>query len=68
MSYISDGARLSGQEYTPVVIGKGERVIGNKGISVVQVSTECVPFYKTGGLADVTSELTQEVNKSRIKC
>ena len=59
--YISDGARLSGQEYTPVVIGKGQRVIGNKGINVVQISTECVPFYKTGGLADVTSELTQEL-------
>ena len=36
-------------------------MIGNKGISVAQISTECVPFYKTGGLADVTFELTQEL-------
>ena len=33
----------------------------NKGINVLQVSTECVPYYKTGGLGDVTSELTQEL-------
>ena len=59
--YISDGARLSGQDYTPLVLGKGQRVVGNKGINVLQVSTECVPFYKTGGLGDVTSELTQEL-------
>lgn len=60
-AYINDGARLSGQDYAPVVIGKGQRVIGNKGISVAQISTECVPFYKTGGLADVTADLTKEL-------
>lgn len=43
-AYINDGARLSGQDYAPVIIGKGQRVMGNKGISVAQISTECVPF------------------------
>ena len=60
-AYINDGARLSGQDYAPVIIGKGQRVMGNKGISVAQISTECVPFYKTGGLADVTADLTKEL-------
>lgn len=59
--YINDGARLSGQDYAPIVIGKGQRVVGNKGITVVHISTECVPFYKSGGLADVTADLPKEL-------
>ena len=59
--HINDGARLSGQDYAPVVIGKGQRVMGNKGMTVAQISTECVPFYKTGGLADVTADLPKEL-------
>ncbi|MGL4338274.1 MAG: glycogen/starch synthase [Turicibacter sp.] len=63
---INDGARLSGQEFEPIVLSKGQRVAGTKEVNVLQVATECVPFYKTGGLADVTFELTEELNKQGV--
>ena len=58
---IDDEAWIQGQEYAPIVLEKGQRVMGNKGISVAHISSECVPFYKTGGLADVTSGLAGEL-------
>jgi len=60
-AYIGNEAYLVGQHYAPHLVEKGQRVMGSKGINAVHVSSECQPFYKTGGLADVVSELSQEL-------
>ncbi len=58
---IQDGARVIGETYSPTMISKGQRVAGVKDLNVLQVATECYPFYKLGGLADVIADLTQEL-------
>ena len=65
--HLDHKAWLVGQNYAPIVIEKGKRVMGNKGLSVVHIASECVPFYKTGGLADVTSGLSRELVNSGLK-
>ena len=64
---IQDGARVVGENYFPQVIPKGQRVGGTKGLRVLQVSTECYPFYKSGGLADVVADLTHELIDQGIR-
>jgi len=59
--HIGNEAWLKGQDYAPIVVGRNQRIMGNKEFSIAHISTECVPFYKTGGLADVTFGLTQEL-------
>ncbi|HAX73328.1 MAG TPA: glucose-1-phosphate adenylyltransferase [Firmicutes bacterium] len=64
---INDGATVKGQEFIPAVLSKGQRVAGAKEINILQVATECVPFYKTGGLANVIFELTEELIKQGVR-
>ena len=63
---IQESAHVSGEHFAPLIIAKGQRVAGVKGVSVLQVATECYPFYKTGGLADVVSEYTQALIKEGV--
>jgi len=65
--HIDHKAWLVGEDYAPIVIEKGQRVMGSNGLSVVHVASECVPFYKTGGLADVTSGLSRELVNRGLK-
>jgi len=46
---------------------KKQVVFSNEGLSILQVASECFPYIKTGGLADVVGGLALELSKQGIK-
>lgn len=46
---------------------KKQVVVSNDSLAVMQVASECFPFIKTGGLADVVGSLATELSKQGIK-
>ncbi|HPJ23536.1 MAG TPA: glycogen/starch synthase [Bacillota bacterium] len=46
---------------------KKQVVLSNEGLAVLQVASECFPYIKTGGLADIVGGLAVQYSKQGVK-
>lgn len=58
---------LEGSSRDPFVTQKEQIVTNHNDFSVLHIASECYPFIKTGGLADVVNGLTRNLVKSGLK-
>ncbi|QVK18711.1 glycogen/starch synthase [Mycoplasmatota bacterium] len=54
---IGENVVLKGSKENPVIVEKEEKIITKSKMKIFHVATECAPFIKTGGLADVLAAL-----------
>jgi len=54
---------VTGDEYEIFVSEKKQIVTSHQSLAILQLSAECNPFIKTGGLADVVGALAEEFSK-----
>ncbi len=58
---------VKGTEKKLFVSEKGQTVVSNKELTVLQVTAECFPYAKTGGLADMVGSLAIELSNLGVK-
>ncbi|HPD99641.1 MAG TPA: glycogen/starch synthase [Bacillota bacterium] len=61
------GSVVTGDENEIFVSEKKQIVTTHKKLAVLQLSSECYPYIKTGGLADVVGSLAEEFSDMGIK-
>jgi len=63
---VKENAVVRGDYHQLFVSEKKQIVVSGKELNVMQISAECWPFIKTGGLADVVGSLADNLSKNGV--
>ncbi len=64
---VKKGTYIEGTSREPFVSQKEQIMTNQNDFSILHVSSECYPFIKTGGLADVVNGLTRNLAKNGLE-
>ncbi len=64
---VKSKAIVTGDAYDIFVSEKKQIVTTHRSLNILQISSECFPYVKTGGLADVVGALAEEFSKQGRK-